>query len=94
MPRNCDSCGIPLIPVFPEYNKRKTDKPAYQDALKIELKGEFGGFLDDYVEPFIVCNNCANSILHDLPPIFVSRIGPFIGGQALNNILLYEKKDS
>lgn len=93
MPRNCDSCGIPLVPVYPEFNRRKTDQPVYLDALKIELSGGYGGYIDDYIEPFIICEDCADSILHDLPHVFISRLSTFLNMSRVNRILDYEKKD-
>lgn len=59
---NCNKCNVEMVPVFLDRNRRHTDLPMYENALVIRISGGYGMFIDDFVAPFVICDNCAKEL--------------------------------
>jgi hypothetical protein len=55
---NCDYCEKPLVPVFPEYARRREDRQ-YVDCLHVTISGGYGEYIDEVVE-MTLCKKCAD----------------------------------
>lgn len=63
---NCSSCNTKLTPVFNDNYRRRTDEPPYIGALRVDLSGGYGMFIDlRPIYKFILCKECATKLVNE-----------------------------